>query len=991
MKTNKIKIFFSIISFCFLVTSCNNLLSELTQQKTYIQISTNLGNTTQRTVLPDFSVVKENGYTWELYCDSKVLQTWNDDDEKSAYQNMCVSKIEVDPGSYSFDLVIKKDINSNNNEIKSVTLLKGTISDCTISEGSNNLSFIMNPLPVTEGTGTIDFTLNLPNDNTVTSANAELSLYATEDKNFITENFESIENSSIRVTFPSSQINSGTYLLKISLYNNGNVTSVVNEYYTIVVIYPGVCSTETVTLTQLTKYYNVTTHYIDAKTNEEIESLTTSVYYKKDLVLALLEESTDDYSFGGYYNDPYFTNQIEKEEIYNTFPIAINQDKHIYVKFIKDLAYVDDVLEIYTERGLNTFRKIVNNSFSGIIKVGNTFFSSGDSANQSVNAKLCSDIILPDDSEWEPIGYYKTDKDNKAYNGIFDGDGKCVTNLKINSNTSTDLGFFGCVQDATIMNLYVQGNITCDSIYNIGGIVGYAKSSDNKSVTISNCINNVEITNNFSSNSVGGILGWSSGVVNINSCVNIAEITNSYTVAGILGYGDNNVTIKNCLNLGKITKPSDALNAVAGIANIYGDPEKSSSVTSCINASSIQGKDEYDNIYPIAYIASLPNATLSNNYYDSTILPTVTDVTNVHPKTSSELDNFVLEDWDNAANSKYPIPTAIKEAFENKSSCWVTLSNLLSIPENTTPGDSPVYVSGAYYVNGETGKDTNDGLSIDKPYKKLTKAITNAIASEAKTVYVSGTLNPSNQEITSPSSESHEKNSVFYIQDNAFNDVVEIIGDSGNTNFSGNDQTRIFSTLNACNFKMKNINFINGSTDGSGAAIYFYQGSLELDSCKISGNSSTDSNAYNGIYNYGYEGSVLKMTNTTCENSVYLSNTTATICNDCTIGTSDPTATDGFITLDDSTLKLDGENIVIYKPIYVKIRSSSIQIGDNYSPKEQITIKLASGITETYSNDNQYTLITNCDEVKSTYFNIVCEDSTKSATLGDDGKITVMN
>ena len=188
---------------------------------------------------------------------------------------------------------------------------------------------------------------------------------------------------------------------------------------------------------------------------------------------------------------------------------------------------------------------------------------------------------------------------------------------------------------------------------------------------------------------------------------------------------------------------------------------------------------------------------------------------------------------------------------------------------------------------------------------------------------------------------------------------------------------------------MKNINFINGNTEGSGAAIYFWQGSLELDSCKISGNSSTDSNAYNGIYNYG--GSVLKMTNTTCENSVYLSKTTATICNDCTIGTASPEATDGFITLDVSTLILDGENIVIYKPIYINNRDSGINITENYIHQKQITIKLASGITNTYSDSNPYTLITNCDATKSNYFTIECEDSTKKATLDADGKITVSN
>lgn len=930
MKTNKIKIFFSIISFCFLVISCNNLLSELTQQKTYIQISTNLGNTNQRTVLPDFSVVTENGYTWELYCDSKVLQTWNDDDEKSAYQNMCESKIEVDPGSYSFDLVIKKDIISNNNEIKSVTLLKGTISDYTISEGSNNLSFIMNPLPVTEGTGTINFTLNLPNDNTVTSANAELSLYGIEDKNFITENFESIENSSISVTFPASQINSGTYLLKIYLYNNGDVTSVVNVYYTIVVIYPGECSTETVTLTQLTKYCNVTTHYIDAKTNEEIES--TSVYYKKDSVLPLPEVSRDDYSFGGYYNDPNFINPI------NT--ITINQDKDIYVKFIKDLAYVADVLEIYTERGLNTFRNIVNNLFSGIIKVGNTDFSSGNSSNQSLNAKLCSDIVLSDGSEWVPIG-----NSDHFYQGTFNGDGKCVKGLKITTNYSTDLGFFGCVQDATIMNLYVQGNITCDSSYNIGGIVGYAKSSEGNFVTISNCINNVEITNNYSSNSVGGILGWSSGAVDINSCVNIEEITNGYSVAGILGYGSSIVTIKNCLNLGKITMLSNSLDAVAGIANISGDLENRSSVTSCINASSIQGEEEADNIYPIANISSSPNATLSNNYYDSTILPTgtVTAVDEVFGKTSSDLDTLSLDGWYNGevSDSQYPIPSTIQEAFENKSSCWDIILQAAEI--------APEYVEGAYFVNGDTGNDTYDGSSRTSPKRNLTNVINLLKGQNVRTIYIDGELTAESQGVTETSS----KKTLVTINDTDFGESnkITLIGINDATINAQKYGKFIDTNLNFY-MKMQNLTIKNGwNNSSSGAALWFYGSSLELDECVIKDcvcTCLTDPQKYTGIY-MSVSGSVLKMTNTTCENSIYLSLTEATIGSNCTIGTNNNEATDGFITLDSSTLILDGENIVINKPIYINNQNARIELRSNFEPTGIIQIKINSDLVNGFT------------------------------------------
>ena len=177
--------------------------------------------------------------------------------------------------------------------------------------------------------------------------------------------------------------------------------------------------------------------------------------------------------------------------------------------------------------------------------------------------------------------------------------------------------------------------------------------------------------------------------------------------------------------------------------------------------------------------------------------------------------------------------------------------------------------------------------------------------------------------------------------------------------------------------------------------MWFYKSSLELDECVIKGcvsdynyDGGKDKPKYTGILMSG-DDSVLKMTNTTCENSIYLTSTEATICSNCTIGTNKTEVIDGFITLDVSTLILDGENIIIHKPIYVKNRNSSIQIGDDYTHGEQITIKLASGITDTYNNSNPYTLIPNCDGTKSTYFTIECEDSTKTATLDANGKITV--
>lgn len=995
MKTNKIKIFFSIISFCFLVTSCNNLLSELTQQKTYIQISTNLDNSNQRTVLPNFSVVLGQGYTWQLYNGDTLLQTWSDDNGKSAYQNMCESKIEVDPGSYSFELMVKKE-----GEI----ILKSESQTVQIEQNKKiELNFVLCPPTENEEYGSVNFKLTFPKEK-VNIVKAYLFKSDGDKKETVGDTPEVVitkKDSSSTANISVNDVPTGSYLLKVDLFYqvaDYSRSETINTYTTIVQVAAGFCSEAEVTLNSLTDYYTITYMVDDQEITTFQGGDNPQTTFKKNSEVGLLiacKNTNNQISIGWFY-DPECMRPVE---LNTDGKFTITENITLYSQWGSKVS--NEVLRfgaidtenniegflIQNETGLNYFRNIVNGTLTeNIIVRDNVVYRKG-TPYPTVNAKLCDDIELSDGSDWEPIGYYKNDDDNKAYNGIFDGNGKCVTNLK-NLNPTSSIGFFGYIETAIIKNLYVSGEINCNSSYNIGGIAGYAKSSGSNYSSISNCINNVSIKNENSIIEVGGILGQSSGAVDINSCVNIAEITNGYSVAGILGYGDYNVTINNCLNLGSITM-NGTYNAVAGIANIYGVPDKISSVTSCINASSIQGKDEYDYIYPIAYIASsYSTATLLKNYYDSTRLPTVTPVTNVQPKTSSELDKLVLDDWENTeSDSQYPIPSTIKETFYN-SSCWSSISDEVSIPENTTPGDSTQYVSGAYYVNGNSGNDSYDGLTKDKPKKNLTKVITSLKGKDVRTIYIDGTLTAASQGVTESS-----KKTLVTINDQEFGESnkITLIGINDAT-IDAQYYGKFIETNKNFYMKMQNLTIKNGWNNlSSGAALWFYGSSLELDECVIKDCVSTyDPQKYTGIYMSG-DGAVLKMTNTTCENSIYLSTTEATIRSNCTIGTASLEATDGFITLDVSTLILNGENIVIYKPIYVKNRNSSIQIGDDYSHREQITIKLASGITDTYSDSNPYTLITNCDATKSNYFTIECEDSTKTATLGANGKITVSN
>lgn len=660
----------------------------------------------------------------------------------------------------------------------------------------------------------------------------------------------------------------------------------------------------------------------------------------------------------------------------NTITINLNDPQEP-----KDLSYDADngVLEIYTEEGLKKFRDIVHGALEEDINVSGKVYQKRK-AYPNVNAKLCNDIELSEN--WEPIG-----NSDHFYQGIFDGKGKCVTNLTINSNTSTKLGFFGCVQDATIMNLYVEGNIeaTNDSDGAVGGIVGYAKSLD-ESVTISNCINNVQI--NSQSKYVGGILGdfyLGSGEIKIDSCVNIANLIAQYP-SGILNTSGKS-TITNCLNLGKLTSTSTSPNYSAGICMTY---SVDCNVSYCINAGSIISDEQCYPILCYSHNTDGRNPTCINCFYDSDKIQNVPETSLGSRIPSLELDTLPLDDgWYNGEVSdfQYPIPTAIKDTFENKSSCWGIIFEYAKIPEATVPG--------AYFVNGD-GDDGNDGFSIDFPKKNLTNVITSLKDSpdnHTRTIYIDGKLTAASQGVTTQKS-GNEGALVYIMEGEGCQDDYKItIKGINNALLDAENFAKFFASNGDLYLRIEDVELINGKTTKSGGAFFFYGSILELDNCKISNCSTiytSSPESLTGIYMCGT--SVLEMTNTTCKNSIYLYATTATIGSNCTIGTTNLEATDGFITLDSSsTLKLDGENIFINKPIYVKHRDSSIKIGDDYYPGEPITIKLSSSITDGYDNSDPYTLVSNCDESKSNYFTIECEDPETTATLGVTGKITVSN
>ncbi|MFI3281000.1 MAG: fimbrillin family protein [Rikenellaceae bacterium] len=271
--------------------------------------------------------------------------------------------------------------------------------------------------------------------------------------------------------------------------------------------------------------------------------------------------------------------------------------------------------------------------------------NSGTSYDQ-VTIKLYQDIDLEgsDSNQWTPIG------GSNQFLGIFDGNGYTISGIYIDS-TSGDQGFFGVVADnATIMNLTVEGYIK-STAGTVGGIAGYSGSGS----VIKNCENRATVEAGGSR--CGGIVGYSGAT--ITECCNSGDINGNSSFGGIVG--DNLGSITNCYNIGTISG-TGACGGIVGqneavIANCYniGYITSTSSMTG-----GIVGTTPYN-----------PNASLTNSY-------TLTDVVN---STSSGSDG------------------TIKTESEMKESDFITSLNNGQKPESWIADyDSPNQINDGYPI-----------------------------------------------------------------------------------------------------------------------------------------------------------------------------------------------------------------------------------------------------------------------------------------------------
>ncbi len=248
-----------------------------------------------------------------------------------------------------------------------------------------------------------------------------------------------------------------------------------------------------------------------------------------------------------------------------TFVINDNNNFKVYPRdIIADLPYNGETksFEAQNAAGLAALVNCVNN---------------GENDFSGFTVTLSEDIDLQG-VDFQPIGT----ADNK-FNGTFDGQGKTISNLKIeNDNMGAMFAYVGANtviknfklenvdikakfaagilsegnDNVVVEDITVSGNVEGDSY--AAGIVCFNSYNEDPAVVIKNCVNNATV----SGNRAGGIAAWLTGNSVIENVVNNGNITGTYSAAGIT----NRIagSIKNAKNYGTIV--GNGTEASAGIA-----------------------------------------------------------------------------------------------------------------------------------------------------------------------------------------------------------------------------------------------------------------------------------------------------------------------------------------------------------------------------------------------------------------------------------------
>jgi len=244
---------------------------------------------------------------------------------------------------------------------------------------------------------------------------------------------------------------------------------------------------------------------------------------------------------------------------------------------------VDKPYEISSAAELAWFRDYVNNESQYESQYASAMLT--DDIDLSEFCHAADAATNTEELSWDPIGK------GKMYCGTFDGNGKTIRNLYINS-TIMYRGFFGYASYGCIKNITFD-NAKVKNTNNFGtGILtgGFEKCTIDNIKILANC--SVEGTEN-----TGGIAGTGAG--DISNCENRAMVNGTNKVGGIVG-SSYNKTISSCANYGAVTGTEYG---VGGIVGYFGTGTMQNSA----NYGDISGVAQVGNLIGFAATVNLNN------------------------------------------------------------------------------------------------------------------------------------------------------------------------------------------------------------------------------------------------------------------------------------------------------------------------------------------------------------------------------------------------
>ncbi len=172
--------------------------------------------------------------------------------------------------------------------------------------------------------------------------------------------------------------------------------------------------------------------------------------------------------------------------------------------------------------------------------------------------EVTSDIDLGGkDNEFTAIG-----NNRNYFSGTFDGDGHTISGLYINKPETDYQALFGYINEATVKNIMVSGEVTGKGY--VGGIVGYSEQFS----TVINCHNNAAVSGKGSYADVGGVVGFNYFYSTVINCYNSEAVSGGDTafVGGVVGYNNTGSKVINCYNRSAVVCNNP--NKIGGVVGI---------------------------------------------------------------------------------------------------------------------------------------------------------------------------------------------------------------------------------------------------------------------------------------------------------------------------------------------------------------------------------------------------------------------------------------